>query len=161
MSPTKTVSLSPLAASRCQQASPEVWQVFANVVLSNYQVQVTQLNFKEKEGIFATVPFHPKVFLYSTLRLLTMHLNLMNLHSFRVSHLILNQSSSLDYWPGKRPGSLSKLFQAARMLLPGKRGHLGFTKLEKKVLILFECWNLDPIGPWLFVPEIETAIEHF
>ena len=31
----------------------------------------------------------------------------------------------------------------------------------KKCLILFQYSHLDPIRPWLFVPEIETAIEHF
>merc|ERR1719234_1245843 len=88
------------------------------------QVKVAQVDFKKEEGIIATAPLNANIFLHSPLC------------------LILNESSGLNNWPGKRPGSLTQLFQAPRLLLPCQWCHL------------------DPISSWLLVPQIETVTQN-
>ena len=61
----------PLLANECQQASPENLTDLEKPAVCRecYQVQVAELDFKEEERIVATAPPHPKVFLYTPLRL--------------------------------------------------------------------------------------------
>ena len=139
-------------------------------------MKVTQLDFKENEGILARMPLNPELLLHSSLCLKYFF----STHCGRVlslwkTNLIFNQSCCLDNRPGKRPGSFAQLFQTSRMLLPRQRCHLGFSQIKTSSqdpkLVLDRCKDLSKkvinscvvvVVPWsnMLLPVCTTDGDH-